>query len=204
MVEVFCPHCDETVQIDTNSGVDFTCPSCQEDFIFDGTENSDNEVNDEKEWIQFNFHPVNDIELMNGKSERSRGIRIVSGGVLVLTIFLTLIAGPFGICGGLFALVWIVGLIYLFTNQDLYYALYYTELNDMVTCVSTDGKGPWYIERKVQRTEIQRAELKCIGGDDNGGGSCSLTLFGKNWMEDMDALGLKSDLFETHIGIKIE
>ena len=204
MVEVSCPHCDETVLIGTDSGVDFTCPSCEEEFIFDGTENSDNEVNDEKEWIQFNFHPVNDIELMNGKSERSRGIGIMSGGVLVLTIFLTLIAGPFGICAGLFAFVWLVGMMYFFSRQDLYYALYYTESNDMVTFVSTDGNGPWYIERKVRRTEIQRAELECFDGGEHGGGSCKLKLFGNNWMEDMDALGLKKDLFETHVGIKFE
>lgn len=204
MVEVSCPHCDETVLIDTDSGVDFTCPSCEEDFVFEDNENLEHDINDEKKWIQFNPNPMNDIELMNGKRERSRGIRIMSGGVLVLTIFLTLIAGPFGICGGLFAFFWIVGLMYLFSNRDLYYALYFTESNDIVTFVSTDGKGPWYIERKVRRTEIQRAELKCIDGGEHGGSSCSLKLFGNNWMEDMDALGLKSDLFESHIGIKIE
>jgi hypothetical protein len=204
MVEVYCPHCDETVQIDTNSGGDFTCPSCEEDFIFEDNENLEHDINDEKKWIQFNPNPMNDIELMNGKSERSKGIRIMSGIVLVLTIFLTLLAGPFGICLGLFAFVWLVGMVFFFTKQDLYFALYYTESNDMVTCVSTDGNGPWYIERKVERTEIQRAELKCIGGGEHGGTTCSLKLFGNNWTEHMDALGLKEDLFETHVGIKIE
>ena len=204
MVEVSCPHCDETVLLDTNSGVEFNCPSCQKDFIFEENENLDDDINDEKSWIQFNFNPENDIELMNGNSGRNKGIGIISAIAVVLGIFITLIAGPFGICVGLFALVWMGGLGYLFTMQDLYYALYFTESNEIVTCVSTDGNGPWYVERQVHKSQIQKAELKCYDGGEHGGSSCSLRLIGNNWIEDMDALGLKKDLFEECIGIKIE
>ena len=35
-------------------------------------ENLDDDINDEKSWIQFNFNPENDIELMNGKSGRNK------------------------------------------------------------------------------------------------------------------------------------
>lgn len=204
MVEVSCPHCDETVLLDTNSGVEFNCPSCQKDFIFEENENLDDDINDEKSWIQFNFNPENDIELMNGNSGRNKGIGIISAIAVVLGIFITLIAGPFGICVGLFALVWMGGLGYLFTMQDLYYALYFTESNEIVTCVSTDGNGPWYVERQVHKSQIQKAELKCYDGGEHGGSSCSLRLIGNNWIEDMIALGLKEDLFEECIGIKIE
>ena len=204
VVEVSCPHCDETVLLDTNSGVEFKCPSCQKDFIFEENENLDDDINDEKSWTQFNFNPENDIELMNGKSERSKGIGIISAIVAVPSIFITLFAGPFGICVGLFALVWMGGLGYLFTMQDLYYALYFTESNEIVTCVSTDGNGPWYIERQVHKSQIQKAELKCYDGGEHGGSSCSLRLIGNNWIEDINALGLKKDLFEECIGIKIE
>ena len=204
MVEVSCPHCDETVLIDTNSGVDFTCPSCEEDFVFEENENLDDEIKDEKKWIQFTPNPMNDIELMNGKSERNRGIRIMSGIVVVLTVFLTLIAGPFGICAGLFAFVWLVGMVYFFSKQDLYFALYFTESNDVMTCVSTDGNGPWLIERQVHKSQIQKAELNCYDGGEHGGTSCSLRLFGNDWTDDIDALGLKKNLFEEYIGIKIE
>ena len=110
----------------------------------------------------------------------------------------------FGICVGLFALVWMGGLGYLSTMQDLYYALYFTESNEIVTCVSTDGNGPWYIERQVHKSQIQKAELKYHDGGEHGRSSYSLRLIGNNWIENIDALGLKEDLFEECIGIKIE
>ena len=204
MVEVSCPHCDETVLLDTNSGVEFNCPSCQKDFIFEENENLDDDINDEKSWIQFNFNPENDIELMNGKSGRNKSIGAISAIVVVPCIIIIYFAGPIGICGLLFALVWMGGLGYLSTMQDLYYALYFTESNEIVTCVSTDGNGPWYIERQVHKSQIQKAELKYHDGGEHGRSSYSLRLIGNNWIENIDALGLKEDLFEECIGIKIE
>ena len=119
-------------------------------------------------------------------------------------VIIILFAGPFGICATLFALVWMGGLGYLSTMQDLYYALYFTESNEIVTCVSTDGNGPWYIERQVHKSQIQKAELKYHDGGEHGRSSYSLRLIGNNWIENIDALGLKKDLFEECIGIKIE
>ena len=204
MVEVSCPHCDETVLLDTNSGVEFNCPSCQKDFIFEENENLDDDINDEKSWIQFNFNPEDDIELMNGKSGRYKGIGGISAIVVVPCIIVILFAGPIGICATLFALVWVGGLEYLFTMQDYYYALYFTESNEIVTCVSTDGNGPWYIERQVHKSQIQKAELKYHDGGEHGRSSYSLRLIGNNWIENISAVGLKKDLFEECIGIKIE
>ena len=204
MVEVSCPHCDETVLLDTNSGVEFNCPSCQKDFIFEENENLDDDINDEKSWIQFNFNPEDDIELMNGKSGRYKGIGGISAIVVVPCIIVILFAGPIGICVTLFALVWVGGLEYLFTMQDYYYALYFTESNEIVTCVSTDGNGPWYIERQVHKSQIQKAELKYHDGGEHGRSSYSLRLIGNNLIENISAVGLKKDLFEECIGIKIE
>ena len=204
MVEVSCPHCDETVLLDTNSGVEFNCPSCQKDFIFEENENLDDDINDEKSWIQFNFNPEDDIELMNGKSGRYKGIGGISAIVVVPCIIVILFAGPIGICATLFALVWVGGLEYLFTMQDYYYALYFTESNEIVTYVSTDGNGPWYIERQVHKSQIQKAELKYHDGGEHGRSSYSLRLIGNNWIENISAVGLKKDLFEECIGIKIE
>ena len=204
MVEVSCPHCDETVLLDTNSGVEFNCPSCQKDFIFEENENLDDDINDEKSWIQFNFNPEDDIELMNGKSGRYKGIGGISAIVVVPCIIVILFAGPIGICVTLFALVWVGGLEYLFTMQDYYYALYFTESNEIVTCVSTDGNGPWYIERQVHKSQIQKAELKYHDGGEHGRSSYSLRLIGNNWIENINAVGLRKDLFEECIGIKIE
>ena len=204
MVEVSCPHCDETVLLDTNSGVEFNCPSCQKDFIFEENENLDDDINDEKSWIQFNFNPENDIELMNGNSGRYKAIGAISAIAVVPCIIIILFAGPFGICATLFALVWMGGLGYLSTMQDLYYALYFTESNEIVTCVSTDGNGPWYIERQVHKSQIQKAELKFHDGGEHGRDSYSLRLIGNNWIEDINAAGLKKDLFEECIGIKID
>ena len=204
MVEVSCPHCDETVLLDTNSGVEFNCPSCQKDFIFEENENLDDDINDEKSWIQFNFNPEDDIELMNGKSGRYKDTGAISAIVVVPCIIIILFAGPIGICVTLFALVWVGGLEYLFTMQDYYYALYFTESNEIVTCVSTDGNGPWYIERQVHKSQIQKAELKYHDGGEHGRSSYSLRLIGNNWIENISAVGLKKDLFEECIGIKIE
>ncbi len=202
MVEVSCPHCDETVLLDTSSGVEFNCPSCQKDFIFEENENLDDDINDEKSWIQFNFNPENDIELMNGKSGRYKAIGAITAIGVVPCIIITLFAGPFGICATLFGLVWMGGLGYLSTMQDLYYALYFTESNEIVTCVSTDGNGPWYIERQVHKSQIQKAELKFHDGGEHSW--YSLRLIGNNWIEDINAAGLKKDLFEECIGIKID
>ena len=111
MVEVSCPHCDETVLLDTSSGVEFNCPSCQKDFIFEENENLDDDINDEKSWIQFNFNPENDIELMNGKIGRNKSIGAIWLPLYkVPCIIIIYFAGPIGICVGLFALVWMGGL----------------------------------------------------------------------------------------------
>lgn len=204
MVEVSCPHCDETVLLDTSSGVEFNCPSCQKDFIFEENENLDDDINDEESWIQFNFNPENDIELMNGKIGRYKGIGAISAIVVVPCIIVIFFAGPIGICVTLFALVWMGGLEFLFSMQDLYFALYFTKSNEIVTCVSTDGNGPWYIERQVHKSQIQKAELKYHDGGEHGRSSYSLRLIGNNWIENINAIGLKKDLFEECIGIKIE
>ena len=204
MVEVSCPHCDETVLLDTSSGVEFNCPSCQKDFNFEENENLDDDINDEESWIQFNFNPENDIELMNGKIGRYKGIGAISAIVVVPCIIVIFFAGPIGICVTLFALVWMGGLEFLFSMQDLYFALYFTKSNEIVTCVSTDGNGPWYIERQVHKSQIQKAELKYHDGGEHGRSSYSLRLIGNNWIENINAIGLKKDLFEECIGIKIE
>ena len=209
MVEVSCPHCDETVLLDTKSGVGFNCPFCQKDFIFEENENLDDDIDDEKSWIQFNFNPENDIELMNGKSGRYKQIAITSAIVVVPCVIITYFAPHMGICSGLFALVWVGGLQYLFTMKDYYYALYFTKSSEILTIVSTEGNGPWYIERQVHKSQIQKAELKRHDGGEHGSDSYSLRLIGNNWIEHIDALGndalsLKKGLFEECIGIKIE
>ena len=174
------------------------CPSCQKDFIFEENENLDDDINDEKSWIQFNFNPENDIELMNGK----RGIKAQAISAICSAVIYYLFCRKLNMC--CIIRLSLDGWFGYLAMQDLYYALYFTESNEIVTCVSTDGNGPWYIERQVHKSQIQKAELKYHYGGEHGRSSYSLRLIGNNWIENINAVGLKEDLFEECIGIKIE
>lgn len=221
MTEVICPHCDQIIIIDTGSETRFICKYCEEEFIFEQDEQLDLDqirlsTEEFKEMIpswdgvinksvnvgfsQSKVESSEEIELMNGQKDWGKGMGNLVLIPLILMIPLTIAGGAIGFLGGLLFLVGVTTMGALFSSTGVYYGLFFNKTDQTLTCVSSQGRGPWFVDKQVHVNDLIRVEL--LSWTHRESSESKLNLVGDGWEYEMDALGFNSSLFEEYVDIE--
>ena len=203
MVRVVCPHCNSELTIDPDAGVEFTCMWCNSNFQYEQEEASGN-LSPGTLWLESTIDTENEFQLMDGQKARAKGLGWFFGISALFLIAFTAIGGAAGFFSCFIFIAGSTAMAVFFSQTDSHEGLYYNTSTEMLTLISTNEHGFWYVDKQVHKNQISSVEVHDIWLGEHSGSKLLLKIHGNGWVETMHAHGFKSKLFEELVGMDVQ
>lgn len=203
MVRVVCPHCQSEVTIDPETGTQFSCMWCNSNFQYEQDEPSTN-LSPGTLWLSSTIDTENEHELMDGQKDHLKGLGWFVGISALFLIPFTILGGAAGFFSCFIFVAGSAAMAAFFSQTDSHEGLYYNTSTGMLTLVSTNEQGFWYVDKQVHKNQISSVEVLDIWLGEHQGSKLVLKIRGNGWVETMHAHGFKSKLFEELVGMEVQ
>ena len=203
MVRVVCPHCQSEVTIDPETGTQFSCMWCNSNFQYEQDKSSTN-LSPGTLWLSSTIDTENEHELMDGQKARLKGLGWFVGISALFLIPFTILGGAAGFFSCFIFVAGSAAMAAFFSQTDSHEGLYYNTSTGMLTLVSTDEQGFWYVDKQVHKNHISSVEVLDVWLGEHQGSKLVLKIRGNGWVETMHAHGFKSKLFEELVGMDVQ
>ena len=203
MVRVVCPHCQSEVTIDPETGTQFSCMWCNSNFQYEQDKSSTN-LSPGTLWLSSTIDTENEHELMDGQKAHLKGLGWFVGISALFLIPFTILGGAAGFFSCFIFVAGSAAMAAFFSQTDSHEGLYYNTSTGMLTLVSTNEQGFWYVDKQVHKNHISSVEVLDIWLGEHQGSKLVLKIRGNGWVETMHAHGFKSKLFEELVGMEVQ